>query len=204
MILVGKPGSGRKTFAKMFPELTSFSISDNVKKVIKVAQIQGEKKAVDYIQNKTGKYDRFMKYLLSYAYSCKGYGINDKIFYVVKGGFMNIDPYFWVDWLDADIQDAHNPPYIITDVMYHNEFDHYKNDISIFIDCNTKARKKRLMKDGINVKNIGNNEVDLFCNQCTYIVKNHRNVLKELREKANLVKKRQYLLKGRDLYKEET
>lgn len=196
MILVGKAGSGKDTFAKMFPELRRFAFADNVKKVVSMAQYYGNEATIDYIINRTGVYDSHMEELLAYAEYHQGDSIGKQreLLQLIGDGFRNIEPDIWVDWLVSDIENAGNPPYIITDCRYENEFERFKDDISVYIEANAKIRKKRLRNyneqfDDELLNHKSENEIDKFCEKCTYTVKNHINSLKMLRNHADAIRK---------------
>ena len=71
MIIVGKMGSGKDTFASMFPMLKRFALADELKKVVRLAQIDGSQAAMDYLVQRTGIWDSRMVDALDYAESHK-------------------------------------------------------------------------------------------------------------------------------------
>ena len=202
MIIVGKMGSGKDTFASMFPMLKRFALADELKKVVRLAQIDGSQVAMDYLVQRTGIWDSRMIDALKYAEYHKPAHREKKkqrrVLQVVGQRFRDIEPDFWINLLKDDIELAGNPPHIITDVRYRNEFDTFNNEVSVFVFAPRKVRVHRLMaRDGsVNFKDlehISESEVADFCNECDYVVNNSTDNLNSLRRKAEVIIKREGL-----------
>ena len=197
MIIVGKMGSGKDTFASMFPMLKRFALADELKKVVRLAQIDGTQAAMDYLVQRTGIWDSRMVDALAYAESHKPVRRmkrkkQRRVLQVVGQRFRDIEPNFWIDLLKDDIESAGNPPHIITDVRYRNEFDTFKDEGSVFVFAPRKVRIHRLMaRDGhVNFKDlehVSEKEVATFCNECDYVVNNSTDNLNSLRRKAEVI-----------------
>ena len=197
MIIVGKMGSGKDTFASMFPMLRRFALADELKKVVRLTQIDGTQAAMDYLVQRTGIWDSRMVDALAYAESHKPVRRRRRkkqrrVLQVVGQRFRDIEPNFWIDLLKDDIELAGNPPHIITDVRYRNEFDTFKDEGSVFVFAPRKVRIHRLMaRDGhINFKDlehVSEKEVATFCNECDYVVNNSTDNLNSLRRKAEVI-----------------
>lgn len=197
MIIVGKMGSGKDTFASMFPMLKRFALADELKKVVRLAQIDGSQAAMDYLVQRTGIWDSRMVDALAYAESHKSTRRMKKkkqrrVLQVVGQRFRDIEPNFWIDLLKDNIELAGNPPHIITDVRYRNEFDTFKSEGSVFVFAPRKVRIHRLMaRDGhVNFKDlehVSEKEVATFCNECDYAVNNSTDNLNSLRRKAEVI-----------------
>ena len=197
MIIVGKMGSGKDTFASMFPMLRRFALADELKKVVRLTQIDGTQAAMDYLVQRTGIWDSRMVDALAYAESHKPVRRmrrkkQRRVLQVVGQRFRDIEPNFWIDLLKDDIELAGNPPHIITDVRYRNEFDTFKDEGSVFVFAPRKVRIHRLMaRDGhINFKDlehVSEKEVAAFCNECDYVVNNSTDNLNSLRRKAEVI-----------------
>lgn len=196
MIVVGKMGSGKDTFASMFPMLKRFALADELKKVVRLAQIDGSQVAMNYLVQRTGIWDNRMVDALKYAEHHKPAHREKKkqrrVLQVVGQRFRDIEPNFWINLLKDDIELAGNPPHIITDVRYRNEFDTFNNEISVFVFAPRKVRVHRLMaRDGnVNFKDlehISESEVADFCNECDYVVNNSTDNLNSLRRKAEVI-----------------
>ena len=97
MLIVGKAGSGKDTFASMFPQLKRYAFGDEVKKITKICQIDGAKAAHDYVLAKTGILDSAIYPILEYAATHHEDGKQRHILQVVGQGFRNIEPNFWVN-----------------------------------------------------------------------------------------------------------
>ena len=197
MIIVGKMGSGKDTFASMFPMLKRFALADELKKVVRLAQIDSSQAAMDYLVQRTGIWDSRMVDALAYAESHKPARRMKKkkqrrVLQVVGQRFRDIEPNFWIDLLKDDIELAGNPPHIITDVRYRNEFDTFKGEGSVFVFAPRKVRIHRLMaRDGrVNFKDlehVSEKGVATFCNECDYVVNNSTDNLNSLRRKAEVI-----------------
>jgi dephospho-CoA kinase len=196
MLLVGKAGAGKDTFAAMFPKLRRFAFGDEVRKIVSLAQIDGSGVALDYIVGRLGMMDSRMILLLKYAEKSNATRKKRTVLQVVGQGFRDIDPDFWIKLLKADIHDAGEPPYIITDCRYRNEFEAFPNDVSVYVYASRKTRIKRLTRrDGfVTYKQLNHpseKEINTFCDLCTYKVNNTWLSLRELRQKAEAIAKRE-------------
>lgn len=196
MLLVGKAGAGKDTFAAMFPKLRRFAFGDEVRKIVNLAQIDGSGVALDYIVGRLGMMDSAMIPLLKYAEKSNATGKKRTVLQVVGQGFRDIDPEFWIKLLKADIHSAGDPPYIITDCRYENEFNAFPNDVSVYVYASKRTRIKRLQRrDGFVTYKQLNHEsekaIDDFCDRCTYKVNNTWLSLKGLRQKAEAIQKRE-------------
>lgn len=190
ILLVGKAGSGKDTFAKMFPKLKQFAFGDELKKVVHVAQTNGVSCASDYVSSRTGIIDTASIPILKYAIEHKTNGKQRDVLQVVGQGFRNIEPDIWVNLLKAAIEEANNPPYIITDCRYENEFDAFSDGISIFLNADLSVRIDRIKaRDGANadvihLNHVSETQLEKFASKCDYIVENDYNNMFWLRNQA--------------------
>lgn len=196
MLIIGKAGSGKDTFASMFPQLKRYAFGDEVKKITKICQIDGAKAAHDYVLAKTGILDSTVYPILEYAATHHEGGKQRHILQVVGQGFRNIEPNFWVNLVIGKIATDGNPPHIITDCRYRNEFDAFKDEISVFLYASRKTRLRRLKaRDGtVSWKDLSHRsetEINEFCDLCTYRIDNSRDSLQELRHKAEAIMRKE-------------
>lgn len=192
MILVGKAGSGKDTFASMFPYLKRFAFADELKKVVRIAQIDGAAVAQDYLVARTGILDSHMYPILKFASTHKTTGKQRKVLQIVGQGLRNIEPDIWVNLLVDNLKRANNPPHIITDCRYMNEFNAFRDEFSVFLYASRKVRIKRMVvRDGkVDYKTLSHPSekyVDLLGNQCLFRINNSKLILTELRRKATIV-----------------
>lgn len=193
LIVCGKAGSGKDTFASMFPMLKPFALSSELKKLVRIAQTDGAKDAFDYIASRTGMFDSEVLRACQYAQNHYEPGKQRKTLQTVGQWFRNIEPDLWIRLLKEDMEIAGNPPYIITDVRYKNEFDAFKHDTpSVFIYAPRSVRIKRLIDRDGNLDlnsffHTSETELDTFCSECDYLVNNGTNKLQSLRNKADAI-----------------
>lgn len=192
MILVGKAGSGKDTFADMFPYLKRFAFADELKKVVRLAQIDGAAVAQDYLVARTGILDSHIYPILKFASTHKMAGKQRKVLQIVGQELRNIEPDIWVNLLVDNLKQANNPPHVITDCRYVNEFNAFRNEFSVFLYASRKVRIKRMFtRDGeVDYKTLSHPSekyVDLLGKQCLFRIDNSRLTLTELRRKAAIV-----------------
>lgn len=200
MILVGKAGSGKDTFASMFPKLKRYAFGDEVKKIVRICQIDGAKAAHDYVLVKTGILDSHVYPILEFVANHHEKGKQRHLLQYVGQSFRDIEPDFWINFVVNKLREDGNPPHIITDCRYRNEFDAFKDEVSVFIYASRRVRLQRLKaRDGTaswkDLSHRSETEINTFADLCTYRVDNSRNSLQSLRHKAEAI-----IRKEGDLY----
>lgn len=188
ILIVGKAGSGKDTLAKMLPRLKRFAFGDELRKVVHIAQTNSPEGAAQYITMRTGMIDTQMLPLLQYAATHYTRGKQRDVLQRVGQGFRNIEPNFWINLLKDTMAQRHNPPWIITDCRYENEFDAFEPDISIFLEARSDVRKNRIIArdgDDADVGHLGHiseTGIDSFANRCAFTIHNNGQDICKLRD----------------------
>lgn len=184
MILIGKMGSGKSTVANIM-DVQQFAFADLLKEVITETENNTAGHGMHLICGQF-KEERFKDQNHLYSLLKEIHRVKPtkqgkqyaRWYYQQLGQLMReIDPLFWVKAVRNKMKHKrwNRLEYVITDCRFKNEFKSFKEDYSIYIECDDTERIKRLKeRDGDitleYMKDISEIELESLKDKCDYII----------------------------------
>lgn len=198
MILIGKMGSGKSTVADIM-DVQQFAFADLLKEIITETEINTASHGLHLIsrqfeEERFNRQNRVYKLLkeinrLKPTRCGKPFA---RWYYQQLGQLMReIDPLFWVKAVRNKMKHKrwNRLEYVITDCRFKNEFKSFKEDYSIYIECDDTERIKRLKERDGDVtleymKDISEIELESLKDKCDYIIDTTGLTIDELQQEV--------------------
>ena len=198
MILIGKMGSGKSTVANIM-NVQQFAFADLLKEIITETENNTAGHGMHLISSQF-KEERFKDQNRVYSLLKEIHRVKPtkqgkqyaRWYYQQLGQLMReIDPAFWVKAVRNKMRHKrwNRLEYVITDCRFKNEFKSFKEDYSIYIECEDTERIKRLKERDGDVtleymKDISEIELESLKDKCDYIIDTTGLTIDELQQEV--------------------
>lgn len=200
MILIGKMGSGKSTVANIM-DVQQFAFADLLKEVITETENTTASHGLHIISSQFEE-ERFTDQSRVYSLLKEIHRVKPtkqgkqyaRWYYQQLGQLMReIDPLFWVKAVRNKMKHQKyrwdKLDYVITDCRFKNEFKAFKEDYSIYLECDDTERIKRLKERDGDVtleymKDISEIELESLKNRCDYIIDTTGLTMDELQQEV--------------------